>query len=86
MGVSNDDEDGCRVDGDGSAGISPSWQAAEIEISIPQNLSLMAAMLQNFSWMEAFSLGFSHQGQYIGGRARLVYARGAHTMWWRSQR
>jgi hypothetical protein len=30
-------------------------------------------------------LGFSHRGQYIGGRARSVDARGAHTMGRRSQ-
>jgi hypothetical protein len=53
MGVSNDDEDGGGVDGDGSRGNSPSQQGAETKISIPQNLSLMAAVLWNFSWMEA---------------------------------
>jgi hypothetical protein len=40
----------------------------------------MAVVLRNFSWMEASSLGFSRQGQYIGERARSVDARGAHTI------
>ena len=53
MGVSNDDEDGGGVDGDGSGGNSPSRQGAGIEISVPRNLSSMAAELRNFSWMEA---------------------------------
>jgi hypothetical protein len=55
MGVINDDEDGGGVDGDGSGGNSPSRQGAEKEISIPQNLSSMAAALRKFLWMEAFS-------------------------------
>jgi hypothetical protein len=55
MGVSNDDEDGGRVDGDGSGGNSPSRQGAETETSVPRTSSLMAAVLQNFSWMDADS-------------------------------
>ena len=55
MGVSNGDEDGGGVDGDGSGGNSPSRQGAGTEISVPRNLSLMAAELRNFSWMEADS-------------------------------
>jgi hypothetical protein len=43
-------------------------------------LSSMAAVLQNFSWMEASSLGFSCWGQYIGERERSVDAREAHTI------
>jgi hypothetical protein len=31
-------------------------------------------------------LGFSRKRQYIGGRVMSVGARGAHTMWWCSQR
>jgi hypothetical protein len=42
MGVSNSDEDGGGVDGDGSGGNSPSWQGAGTEIFVPQNLSSMA--------------------------------------------
>jgi hypothetical protein len=38
MGVSNDDEDGGGVDGDGSGGNSPSRQGAGTEISIPPKL------------------------------------------------
>jgi hypothetical protein len=53
MGVSNVDEDGGGVDGDGSEGNSPSRQGAETETAIPQNLSSMAAALWNFLWMDA---------------------------------
>ena len=53
MGVSNGDEDGGGVDGDGSRGNSPSRQGAGTEISVPRNLSSMAAELRNFSGMEA---------------------------------
>jgi hypothetical protein len=52
MGVSNSDEDGGGVDGDGW-GNSPSRQGVGIEISVPRNLSSMVAVLRNFSWMEA---------------------------------
>ena len=53
MGVSNGDEDGGGVDGDGSGGNSPSWQGAGTETSVPRNLFATAAELRNFSWMEA---------------------------------
>jgi hypothetical protein len=58
MGVSNGDEDGGGVDGDGSRGNSLSWQGAGIETSIPQNWSSVAAALRNFSWMDANSSRF----------------------------
>jgi hypothetical protein len=80
MEISNDDEDGGGLDGDGSGCNSPSRQGARIEISVPQNLSSMAAVLRNISWMDASPLGFSCRGQYIGGRARSVDAQGAHTI------
>jgi hypothetical protein len=38
MGVSNIDEDGGGVDGDGSRGNSPSQQGAGTEISVPPKL------------------------------------------------
>jgi hypothetical protein len=53
MGVSNDDEDGGGVNGDGSGGNAPSRPGAGIETSVPQNLSLMVAALQYFSLMDA---------------------------------
>jgi hypothetical protein len=53
MGVSNDDEDGGGVDGDGSRGNSSSRQGARTETSVPRNWSSMAAALWNFSWMDA---------------------------------
>ncbi len=55
MGVSNGDEDGGGVDGDGSGGNSPSRQGARTETFVPRILSAMAAELRNFSWMEADS-------------------------------
>jgi hypothetical protein len=53
MGVSNSDEDGGGVNGDGSGGDFPSRQGAGIETSVPQNSSSMVAALQNFLWMYA---------------------------------
>jgi hypothetical protein len=38
-----------ETDGDSSGGTSPSRQGARTEISIPQNLSSMAAALRNYS-------------------------------------
>jgi hypothetical protein len=38
-----------ETDGDGSGGTSPSLQGAGIKTSVPQNLSSMAAELQNCS-------------------------------------
>jgi hypothetical protein len=38
-----------ETDGDGSEGTSPSRQGARTETSVPRNLSLMAAELQNCS-------------------------------------
>jgi hypothetical protein len=37
-----------ETDGDGSGGTSPSQQGAETETSVPQNLSVAAAELQDF--------------------------------------
>ena len=63
MGVSNGDEDGGGVDGDGSGGNSPSRQGAGTETSVPRNLFSVAAELRNFSWMEAdSSLSFRSGG------------------------
>jgi hypothetical protein len=42
-------ETAMETDGDGSGGTSPSWQGARTETSVPRNLSLMAAALQNCS-------------------------------------
>jgi hypothetical protein len=44
MGVSNSDEDGGGVDGDGSKGNSPSRQGAGTETYVPQNWSSMAVI------------------------------------------
>jgi hypothetical protein len=76
MGVSNGDEDGGGVDGDGSGGNSPSRQDAGIETSVPRNWSSMAAVLWNFSWIEADSFRvfvleeiYKQKGD-VGGRSR----------------
>jgi hypothetical protein len=53
MRVSNDDEDGSGFNGDGSRGNSPFRQGAETKTSVPRNLSSMAAVLQNFLWIDA---------------------------------
>jgi hypothetical protein len=63
MGGSNVDGDGGKVDGDsgggdgvngdGSGGTSSSWQGAGTETSVPQNWSLTAAALQNFTGKNA---------------------------------
>jgi hypothetical protein len=42
-------ETAMETDGDGSGGTSPSWQGARTETSIPQNLSVAAAELRNYS-------------------------------------
>jgi hypothetical protein len=47
-------ETAMETDGDGSGGTSPSWQGAEIETSIPRNLSA-AAELRNYFWKIADS-------------------------------
>jgi hypothetical protein len=52
MRVSNVNGDGGGVDGDGSGGNSLYWQGARTETSVPRNWSSMAAMLQNFSWID----------------------------------
>jgi hypothetical protein len=85
MGISNDDEDGGGVDADGFGGNSPSWQGARTDISVPQNLYSMAAVLQKFSWMEASLFRVFASGQYIGGRVRSVDTQGAHTIGLRDQ-
>jgi hypothetical protein len=38
-----------ETDGDGSGGTSLSWQGAGTETYVPQNLSVAAAELRNFS-------------------------------------
>jgi hypothetical protein len=45
--VDGHDGGGYGVDGDGSRGTSPSWQGARTDTSIPQNLSVAVAELQN---------------------------------------
>ena len=76
MGVSNGDEDGGGVDGVGSRGNSPSTQGAGTKIFVPRKLSSMAAELQNFSWMDVYSVRVFGLGAIyrrkgdVGGRPR----------------
>ena len=76
MGVSNGDEDGGGVDGDGFGGNSSPRQGAGIEISVPQNLSSMAAELWTFSWMKTNSIrvfprnGINRRKGNVGGWPR----------------
>jgi hypothetical protein len=53
-----------ETDGDGSRGTSPSRQGAEIETSVPQNLSLMAAELRNCSGKNADSFRVFRRGAF----------------------
>jgi hypothetical protein len=46
-------ETAMETDEDGSGGTSPSWQGAETETSVPQNLSSTAAALRNSSGKNA---------------------------------
>jgi hypothetical protein len=85
MGVSNDDEDGGGVNGDGSGGNSPSRQGAEIETSAPQNWSSMAVALRNFSWKDADSFRVFTSEAIYRRKGDVRGHPGAHTTWWRSQ-
>jgi hypothetical protein len=96
MGVSNGDEDDGGVDGDGSGGNSPSWQGAGTETSVARNWSSMAAVLWNFSWMDAdYFRVFASEGIYRrkgdvrghpGGPHHLVVRQGVtHTTLWCGQ-
>ena len=79
MGISNGDEDGGGVDGDGSGGNSPSRQGARTQTSVPRISSATVAALRNFSWISARFLGFSTRRHLIGEEATRGGARGAHT-------
>jgi hypothetical protein len=83
MGVSNGDEDGGGVDGDGSGGNSLSRQSAGTETSVPQNLSSMAAALQNFLWMDANSFRVFASEAIYRQKDDVRGHPGAHTTWWR---
>jgi len=85
MGVSNGDEDGGGVDGDGSGGNSPSRQGAGTEISVPRTRVDDGGGYGTFRGIWLGPLGFSREKQFIGERARSVGAQGAHSTWWRGQ-
>jgi hypothetical protein len=54
-----------ETDGDGSGGTSLSWQGTRTETSIPQNLSLTVAALQNCSGKNADSPRVFHPEAFI---------------------
>jgi hypothetical protein len=60
-------------------GTSPSRQGAGIETSVPQNLSSMAAVLQNYSGKMPIVLGFSFGRLFIGRGAALEVHQGGLT-------
>jgi hypothetical protein len=63
-----------------SGGDSPSPVGCWEEFLDPPDLaSTMAAACSMFSGKEFRPLGFSHRGQYIGGRAMLEGGPGVHT-------
>jgi hypothetical protein len=81
MGDSNGNEDGGGVDGDGSGGNSPSRQGAKTKTSVPQNSSTMAAVLRNFSWMDADSFRvFASEAIYRRNGDVRGHPRGPHHM------
>jgi hypothetical protein len=84
MGVSNANEDGDRVDGDGYRSNSPSRQGAGTKTYVPQNWSSMAAALRNFSWMEADSFKVFTSGAIYRRKGDVRgHPRGPHhTMAW----
>jgi hypothetical protein len=86
MGVSNGDEDGGGVDGDGSGGNSPSRQGPEQRLLSPESRLRWWQHCGTFHGRRLNYLGFSLRGHYIGGRAMSVDARGAHTLGPRGQR
>ena len=70
MGVSNGDEDGGGVDGDGSGGNSPSLQGAGTEISVTRTRVDDDGGYGTFRGFLLGCLGFSRQKVFIGERAR----------------
>ena len=76
MGVSNADGDGGGVDGDGSGGNSPSRQGARTETSVPQTRVGDDGRDRTFLGLMLIPLGFSRDGEDIGGRARSGEAGG----------
>ena len=63
MGVSNSDEDGGGVDGDGSGGNSPSRQGAETETSVPETWFRVDGRVGTFRGFLLIDLGFLRDGE-----------------------
>jgi hypothetical protein len=65
-----------------SGGDSPLVGCWEELLDPPDLASTMAAACSLFSRKLIGSLGFSHRGEYIGGRVALGGGLGGHTTWW----
>ena len=76
MGVSNGDEDGGGVDGDGSGGNSPSQQGARTETSVPRTRVCDDSRDGTFRGYLLRCLGFSRGGEYMGKEAE------SEATWW----
>ena len=85
MGVSNNDEDGGGVDGDGSGAIPRPDRVPEQRFLSLETCLRWRRSYGIFRGWRLIPLGFLRRGQYIGGRAMSVGARGAHTTWWCGQ-
>ena len=80
MGISNGDEDGGGVDGDGSGGNSPSRQGAKTELVSPEIRRRWWRRGGTFRGSRLMILGFMLWRDVIGGRATSRGGRGAHTL------
>jgi hypothetical protein len=92
MGDNNVDGEGNGVDGDGSGGTSLSQQGAGTDTSVPQNWSLTAAVLRNFSgkntdWFRVFTAEtfYRRRGDVRGGPGgphhTVAQSRGRAILW-----
>ena len=68
-----------------SGGTSPSRRRAGTETSVPRTWLRDGGGYVTFRGGRPISLGFSHLGEYIGGRAASEGPQGALPTWWRGQ-
>ena len=85
MGVSNGDEDGGGVDGDGSGSNSLSRQGAETETSIPQIRVDDGGGSRAFHGFLSILLGYTPRGLFMVLRVAPEGSRVSHTMFRRGQ-
>jgi hypothetical protein len=86
MGDNNDDGDGGGVFGDGSGVNSLSRQGAGIDFCPSNFVCDGSGAAELYLGKMLIDLGFSHQKDYIGGRAMSGGGLGGHTTWWCGQR